>query len=115
MSTRTNQFSTQNLKVSSSKCLSGDILNRMNRCDSRDSPQSRGIACNSVVQTAILLAVAVICLRFDPNDARRQVWNGEWPGEEDCERLGFYSNGDPDFPDLNHLFTDCVWDADTQR
>jgi hypothetical protein len=42
---------------------------------------------------------------FDPNDARREVWNGKWPGEEDCERLGFYSNGDPDFPDLNRLFT----------
>ena len=69
----------------------------------------------SVVQTAILLAIAVICLHFDPNDARRQrqVWNGEWPGEDDCERLGFYSNGDPDF--LNRLFTECVWDADTQR
>jgi hypothetical protein len=36
-------------------------------------------------------------------------------GEEDCERLGFYSNRDPDFPDLNRLFTDCVWDADTGR
>ena len=43
------------------------------------------------------------------------MWNGKWPGEEDCERLGFYSNGDPDFPDLNRLFTDCVWDADTGR
>jgi hypothetical protein len=58
---------------------------------------------------------ALGCLHFDPNDARRQVWNGKWPGEDDCERLGFYSNGDPDFPDLNRLFTDCVWDADTGR
>ena len=40
-----------------------------------------------------------------PNDAR-QAWNGKWPGEDDCERSGFYSNGDPDFPDLNRLFTD---------
>ena len=32
-------------------------------------------------------------LHFDPNDARREVWNGKWPGEEDCERLGFYNNG----------------------
>jgi hypothetical protein len=69
----------------------------------------------SVVQTAILLAIAVIRLHVDPNDARRQVWNGKWPGEEDCERLGFCSNGDPDFPDLNRLFTDCVWDADAQH
>ena len=40
---------------------------------------------------------------------------GKWPGEDDCERLGFFVNGDPDFPDLNWLFTDCVWDADAQR
>jgi hypothetical protein len=29
--------------------------------------------------------------------------------------LGFFVNGDPDLPDLNRLFTDCVWDADAQR
>ena len=23
-----------------------------------------------------------------------------------------FVNGNPDFPDLNRLFTDCVWDAD---
>ena len=43
----------------------------------------------------------------DPNDARRQAWNGKWPGEDDCQRLDFFVNGDPDFPDLNRLFTDC--------
>ena len=43
----------------------------------------------------------------DPNDARRQAWNGKWPGEDDCQRLDFFVNGDPDFPDLNCLFTDC--------
>jgi hypothetical protein len=37
------------------------------------------------------------------------------PCEDDCARLGFYVNGDPDLPDLNRLFTDCVWDANTQR
>jgi hypothetical protein len=36
-------------------------------------------------------------------------------GRDDCERLDFFVNGDPDFPDMNRLFTDCVWDADTQR
>ena len=56
---------------------------------------------------------ALGCLHFDPNDARRQAWNGKWPGEEDCERLDFFVNGDADFPDLNRLFADCVWDADT--
>jgi hypothetical protein len=58
---------------------------------------------------------ALGCAHFHADDPRRQAWNGKWPGEEDCERLGFYSNGDPDLPDLNRLFTDCVWDADTQR
>ena len=41
--------------------------------------------------------------------------NGKWPGEDDRERLDFFVNGDPDFPDLNRLFSDCVWDADTGR
>ena len=37
---------------------------------------------------------ALGCLHFDPNDARRQAWNAKWPGEEDCERLDFFVNGD---------------------
>jgi hypothetical protein len=41
---------------------------------------------------------ALGCLGFDANDARRWAWNGKWPGEDDCERLGFFVNGDPDFP-----------------
>jgi hypothetical protein len=56
---------------------------------------------------------ALGCAHFHGDDPRRDMWNGKWPGEEDCERLGFYSNGDPDF--LNRLFTDWVWDADAQR
>jgi hypothetical protein len=43
------------------------------------------------------------------------VWTGKWPGEDDCERLDFFVNGNPELPDLNRLFTDCVWDAETQR
>jgi hypothetical protein len=40
----------------------------------------------------------------------------EWQlAEDNCERLNFYVNGDPDFPDLNRLFTDCAWDADLGR
>jgi hypothetical protein len=58
---------------------------------------------------------ALGCAHFHADDPRREVWTGKWPGEADCQRLGFYVNGDPDFPDLNRLFTDCVWDADTQR
>jgi hypothetical protein len=53
---------------------------------------------------------ALGCLHFDPSDARREVWTGKWPGEEDCARLDFFVNGDADFPDLNRLFTDCVWE-----
>jgi hypothetical protein len=26
---------------------------------------------------------ALGCLHFDPNDARRQAWNGKWPREDD--------------------------------
>ena len=58
---------------------------------------------------------ALGCQHFDPHDPRRQVWDGKWPGEADCERLGFFVNDDPAFPDLNRLFTECVWDADTGR
>ncbi len=41
--------------------------------------------------------------------------DGQVAGEEDCERLGFLVNDDPNFPDLNRLFSDCVWDAETGR
>ena len=52
---------------------------------------------------------ALGCAHFRPDDSLREVWSGKWPG------LGFYVNSDPDFPDLNRLFTDCVWDANAQR
>jgi rRNA maturation protein Nop10 len=55
------------------------------------------------------------CGEFDPKDKRRRPWDGKWPGEADCERLGFFVNGDPEFPDLNRLLTTCVWNADAQR
>jgi len=55
------------------------------------------------------------CANFDPSDPRRQAWDGKWPGETDCERLSFYVNGDRSLPDLNRVFTDCVWNADAQR
>jgi hypothetical protein len=51
---------------------------------------------------------ALGCAHFHGDDPRREVWTGKWPGEEDCKRLNFLVNGDPDFPD-------CVWDADAQR
>jgi hypothetical protein len=30
------------------------------------------------------------CVGFDPNNPRRRPWDGKWPGEADCERLGFF-------------------------
>src|SRR5215469_5437803 len=61
------------------------------------------------------LCFILLSLDFDPHDPPRQVWDGKWPGEADCGRLGFFVNDDPAFPDLNRLFTECVWDADTGR
>src|SRR5262245_58647202 len=46
---------------------------------------------------------ALGCQQYDPHDPRRQVWDGKWPGEADCERLGFFVNDDPAFPDLNRF------------
>ena len=55
------------------------------------------------------------CVGFDPDDPRRQAWDGKWPGEADCERLGFFVNGDRSLPDINRLFAECVWNPDRQR
>ncbi len=52
---------------------------------------------------------ALGCLGFDPNDPRRQVWDGQWPGEPDCE------NGDRSLPDINRLFAECRWNPERQR
>jgi hypothetical protein len=52
---------------------------------------------------------------FDPNGPRREPWTGKWPGEADCERLGFFVNGDRSLPDINRLFVECVWNPDLQR
>jgi hypothetical protein len=50
---------------------------------------------------------ALGCIGFDPNDPCREPWSGKWPGEADCERLGFFVNGDRSLPDLNRLFAEC--------
>ena len=52
---------------------------------------------------------ALGCLGFDPNDLRRQPWDGRWPGEADAERLGFFIGGDRSLPDINRLFAECRW------
>ena len=58
---------------------------------------------------------ALGCVGFDPNDPRREPWNGRWPGEEDAERLGFFIGGDRSLPDINRLFAKCHWNAEAQR
>jgi hypothetical protein len=37
------------------------------------------------------------------------------PCEADCERLGFFVNGDRSLPDLNRLFAECRWSPERQR
>ena len=58
---------------------------------------------------------ALGCVGFDPSDPRRQPWDGKWPGEADCERLGFFVNGDRALPDINRLFAECRWSPERQR
>jgi len=54
---------------------------------------------------------ALGCVGFDPNDPRREPWTGE----ADCERLGFFVNGDRSLPELNRLFAECRWNPEQQR
>jgi hypothetical protein len=58
---------------------------------------------------------ALGCEGFDPKDQRREPWTGKWPGEADCERLGFFIGGDRSLPDINRLFRGCDWNPDLQR
>ena len=49
------------------------------------------------------------------NEPRREPWTGKWPGEADRERLGYFVGGDPQFPNLNRLSRDCVWNRERPR
>lgn len=44
------------------------------------------------------------------HDCGQDVWIGWWPGQLDCERLGWMLG--PGFPDLNRLYTEATWDAE---
>ncbi|PWK84491.1 hypothetical protein C8D88_108106 [Lentzea atacamensis] len=43
----------------------------------------------------------------------KDIWSGRWPGETDCERLGWMIG--PGLPDLNRLFTTATWNPVTQQ
>ena len=49
-----------------------------------------------------------------PEEAERQIWDGEWPGLENCRDLGLYlANGDED---LNELYSGkYIWDREKQE
>jgi hypothetical protein len=66
----------------------------------------------NVVRTAAGRRSAV--RHFHGDDPRREVWTGKWPGEEDCERLNFFVNGDGSFPD-DYFFRRAVTLAPVAR
>lgn len=68
-------------------------------------------------------------LEDDDHDCGQDIWTGEWPGVEDCRRLGLWCT-DPAHPpmepcsadtpgaseDLNKLHPGyCVWDREAKR
>jgi hypothetical protein len=44
------------------------------------------------------------------HDCGLDVWSGWWPGDLDCQYLGWMLG--PGMPDLNRLYTEGVWDPE---
>jgi hypothetical protein len=44
------------------------------------------------------------------HDCGRDLWTGWWPGELDCERLGWFDKYG--YHDLNRLYIEAVWDPE---
>lgn len=53
------------------------------------------------------------CGLFHDHDCGQDVWSGRWPGDEDCERLGWFD--EQGRHDLNRLAREAVWDRTTRR
>lgn len=66
----------------------------------------------------------------DGHDCGRDVWSGRWPGQAECEELGFWAvfvpYGNPSWRpvpagtpgavhDLNRLAAEASWDAERRR
>jgi hypothetical protein len=52
----------------------------------------------------------LMCELDDHDDCGHDVWTGWWPGQIDCEQLGWMIG--PGLPDLNRLYTEAVWDRE---
>lgn len=84
--------------------------------------------------TARCLRTGTQRLACNPDDEHpeegcgQDVWTGQWPGEADCIRLGWYSYFDPfrgwvrcgpdhpeAGPDLNRLRMDATWNRELLR
>lgn len=69
---------------------------------------------NCDVERCPICGYQLLSCDHKPKDSERQIWNGEWPGKENCRDLGLYQgNGDED---LNALYSGKYeWDREKQK